>query len=720
MQRRLRNMPVFIPVFFLALCIYLPSASLYPTGYADSDEFLTMGATFGVAHPSGFPLLVLLTGLAQRLATFTNPAHAGNLLAALLQAASLGLIAQTCSLLLVRKSNPDTRQYNTLIIAGSLLTAVSRHFWQYGAVLEAPSLTNFLITITLYSAIRWHVSSKKSGAFSSWFFLTCFFAGVSLSHIHTTILIYPSLALILWHNRHQFQKAWSSLLINVSLSLGFWLSGFIGPNLLLFYFHSLPNQFSWFFTPTPSGWWHFILRQDYAGYFPEETVSRQAYLAHLGIKNLTAQPEIYRYILENYSLIGLVLILLGLYAIYKNKHRIESIFLLFFIVSGPLFIGYMSVPSFNPNNLEYLMEMGITYRQFMIVHTSSAFILVFGLVYLHSLIATKIKRSMAFLCIFTVCLGLFGYQLVQNWSVGYQRNNRLAQTYAHNMLDQADDHGVIICSADIACFSLAYAQSVEKYRPQVTVLTKNDLYIRSYLQRNPDMFGFTYHDNPFFAANLMAWNLQKRSVYFTNPTDFYIDYIGLDADPFYLVPKGYLFQVVKAVPEAVLETSDYALTQSVLADISPKDLYLYGLHGYLAALHNTTGQLFAYYGDSSLAKKHFNLSLKLFPDFESPKSWLQNSEAFKPPPEYAPGTSINVPDYLDKADELIEKNQLDDGYVYLRKASYLDPKNQLVREKLIKLYVLGGYKTEADQEIKHLQSFDPKYQLPPELDIQSE
>ena len=72
MSKRLITPLLFILVFLTALMVYLNT--LAPTfTFGDSGELISMIKTLGIAHPTGFPLYILL-GKVFSLFPLANPA----------------------------------------------------------------------------------------------------------------------------------------------------------------------------------------------------------------------------------------------------------------------------------------------------------------------------------------------------------------------------------------------------------------------------------------------------------------------------------------------------------------------------------------------------------------------------------------------------------------------------------------------------------------------
>jgi tetratricopeptide (TPR) repeat protein len=710
---------LFFWLLWLAtFCLYFYTAGRTATGYADSDELLTMAYSWAIPHPSGFPLLVFVTGAMMRLFYTVSPALIGNLMGSLFQSlsiAAMGSIIVILGHLIPKKylsSSPSKRPFLYLsAFLGSLAISLSGMYWLYGSALEVVSLTNALISLTLLFAFIWYQRLTSGLSHHSWFYLTILLSGIALSHIHTTILMYPGLLvlLVLTFKKYplEFQKYRHPLTLFKALLS--WIVGFIFPNLLLFFLNSRQQMYSWYLRPGISGWLRLILRQDYAGYFPEEGTSRSAYLADFTHNFILGEPALLKYLWTYLTPIGIILAVVGIIFIFKRHRLLGWVIALCWLVAGPIFLGYMGFPAAIAGDPEYAMSVGITYRQFLIAHWFTGLLSVTGLVYLCDYLSWRLPSWIVSLSKLGLLLLVLIFYAVTFYPLANQRHNQIAADYAANLLVPLKPNSLLISSSDLSTFALFYAQTVNHLRPDVTVLTKNDLYTRRFLHGHQEMDPFSYTDNPFYLANLVAYNLLSRPVYLANPTQYYIDYLGLDGNPFYLIPYGYVYEVVKTVPPSLNPQYDASFSTNLLRrPTSLIDYYLHGLNGYFASLHETNGILLAKYGFSQEAKQEFQLAIGLYPESPHAAEWLTKIDHLSPEPEYLPGAKTDLATLLLQFDESLTAGLQADAYEIIRKATYLDPQNSEARFRLAKIYEAGNYPDEAIRELRHLLLFDPQ------------
>ncbi|KAK3538255.1 hypothetical protein QTP70_033068 [Hemibagrus guttatus] len=174
------------------LALYLPRVPRAVAG-GDSGELITAACELGVAHPPGYPLFTMLASLALLLVPTTSPAHAINVLCAVLGAMASGALCYTvCSQHQCMFCNM-WRYFSEMagpgpgaVLAGGSF-ALSKLVWQWSLVAEVFSLNNLFVGIIFSLSVCFHnaetVDQKKK--FALWGALCC---GLSLCNQHTLVV----------------------------------------------------------------------------------------------------------------------------------------------------------------------------------------------------------------------------------------------------------------------------------------------------------------------------------------------------------------------------------------------------------------------------------------------------------------------------------------------------------------------------------------------------
>ncbi len=197
------------PTWLVSLGLALAGLLLYLTTLAptvleaDSGEFQFVAWLPGIAHPTGYPLYVLLGWLWTHLIPFGEVAWRMNLLSALFAAATVGLLYQVAHRLF-RQSIPEAPALaiGTAAAGTALIFAVTPTFWSQAIIAEVYALHALFVTAVVWLALR--LVARPGWTFSDpgalW--LTGLF-GLSLTHHRTMILLLPVIVLFLWVSREK-------------------------------------------------------------------------------------------------------------------------------------------------------------------------------------------------------------------------------------------------------------------------------------------------------------------------------------------------------------------------------------------------------------------------------------------------------------------------------------------------------------------------------------
>ncbi|MBE7552357.1 MAG: DUF2723 domain-containing protein [Anaerolineales bacterium] len=191
-----------------AFGLYL--ATLAPTVLeADGGEFQFVPWLPGIAHPTGYPLYILLGWLWTHLLPIGEVAWRMNLLSAVLAAAAVGLTYAVARQILDR-TLPDT-PFPARIIAAVMAAAtfaVSHTFWSQALIAEVYTLHALFVAALLWLAVNHVFSNSGSIPPDSWEIsrfarndktsrLLALTLGLSLTHHRTIVLLLPALVLFL-------------------------------------------------------------------------------------------------------------------------------------------------------------------------------------------------------------------------------------------------------------------------------------------------------------------------------------------------------------------------------------------------------------------------------------------------------------------------------------------------------------------------------------------
>jgi len=227
------------PVFLVSLVIY--RLTLAPTvTLVDSGELIVAARFFGVAHPPGFPLYLILAHLLSFL-PFGSVAVRINFASAIFAALACAVLTLVAAELISsssflsqprreqRKKAPKAKAasetssgwWMTLIpaISSGLLLAFSRTLWSYATIAEVYTLNSLLILTILFLMLRWRRGTGKDANdatiksksrrgipaitdYDNWLYAAAIVFGLALGVHHVTVgLLLPALAAIVWRTQ---------------------------------------------------------------------------------------------------------------------------------------------------------------------------------------------------------------------------------------------------------------------------------------------------------------------------------------------------------------------------------------------------------------------------------------------------------------------------------------------------------------------------------------
>lgn len=279
--------------------------------YDDTLEFQLVGPTFGIAHPTGYPLYTILSGLWSRLIfPIGNWAWRMNLFSALTGGTTVALLfwltQQLASEWLFTPKNQQLQTVRINIMPGLMAAVVfglSPVWWSQATVAEVYTLHNLLFMGALVIAVM--LATAQGDATGKTTFLALFL-GLGLTHHRTIVLIGPGLVILLWG------KGW---LWRPSRKWIQWLAALLGPLLLYLY---LPlraatgvRDLNGSYMPSWQGFWHHILARGYTGFFTENALTN----------NLSIGDWFLLWV-QQVGWLGLALGVLGLgYALWQTNKR---------------------------------------------------------------------------------------------------------------------------------------------------------------------------------------------------------------------------------------------------------------------------------------------------------------------------------------------------------------------------------------------------------------
>lgn len=211
-----------IALFLFAMTLGLYLRTLAPGLLAgDAGEFQVAAWRLGLAHPTGYPLYLLVGSLWQHSVALVglSPAYALNLLSALFGAATVTVLY--LAMLRWLQSPLGVRRLAALFTA--ILFAVNFTFWSQNLIAEVYTLHTLFVILIFWVATQLIAPSvilrqAQNQPLSSCcqVILVSFLVGLALTHHAMTLLLLPTLALVLWQAQGKWMRSfrcWLSALV---------------------------------------------------------------------------------------------------------------------------------------------------------------------------------------------------------------------------------------------------------------------------------------------------------------------------------------------------------------------------------------------------------------------------------------------------------------------------------------------------------------------------
>ena len=195
-----------VVAFFLSLVSFgLYVKTIAPTLLmADPAEFQLACYTLGIAHPTGYPLYLILGWLWSHLLPLGDAAYRVNLLSAAFAALAAGLLyVLVLKVLRGTVQGPSPALLRAVAAVSTVTLALSHTFWSQALRAEVYALNSLFVLLTLFLLLRWS-ESRTPRALQ----LAALIYGLSLTHHATMILFLPAYVFFVWlTDRSVFRNA---------------------------------------------------------------------------------------------------------------------------------------------------------------------------------------------------------------------------------------------------------------------------------------------------------------------------------------------------------------------------------------------------------------------------------------------------------------------------------------------------------------------------------
>ena len=466
---------IALGVMVAALAVYLRTAAR-DIVVGDSAEFVTVALTGGVAHPPGYPLLVLLARAFSWI-PFGTLAFRVNLVSVLSGVVTVGLVV-----LIARRLGASRIGAG----AAGLMLAFVPLVWEWSIAIEAFALNAALAAGIVYLLVRWHQTPERM----SFLVLAALLGGLASSNHQTIIFLVPSILMVLWWHRDSLIAQPRVMLYCVAaIAVG------LLPYLYILWAAAKDPVLNWGSIRTFGELVDHFLRADY------------------GTTKLASHTEggspIQRLLVIVLSLTAVeaVLLPIGVLAAYRRARWFLWFALLGFGFSGPAFIAIANVPADNEGR--WMLE------HFLVLpHVVVAPLAALGFTLATEWMQQRIhvtRRVIVESLLAAMTVALIAVSVARNYRHIDQRDNHLARRFAEDILATVPPRTILMAQADQVVLPITYLQAVEKKRPDVTLVMLGlfrggEDYINQLRRRHADLvipFNMYYRHSP--AADTKAF-----------------------------------------------------------------------------------------------------------------------------------------------------------------------------------------------------------------------
>jgi hypothetical protein len=507
-------MIIYILLFFNIFAVYL--YTLFPTiaAYRDAGEMATVGYILGIAHSPGYPLYTILTYLFGKIIPFGNFAYRINIFSAIFSSLTSVLFFLLFNFF-VSKFYRKNFWFSILGYLISLVFSFGYLQWYLSIVSEMYTLnTFFAVLVVVFCCLYFFLTNKI-------IYLLFFVFGLGITNRLDLVLFAPILLFVFYDyiKNYDFKKKLKiTSLLTVLFLLGascyFYMS-----------IRSTKNPFiDWNNPQELKRFYSSLLRKTHGS-----TLDLISAGYNIGENFFDGIKFYSQHILNNITIFGLPILLLGFLKSFKiNKYFALSL-LFCWILSCVFFIYKANMPP-NPHSFAILEA------HFLLPNIVLFLWLILGILDL-----CKKDKIFNYVLISVI---LF-FVLIYNFSINIQKLNKRENFYAYdytsNIFKTLPNKSIVVVKEDVQVFSLWYRKFVDKIRPEVYIISAglsgsewyNQMCYDYYLQNNFPQVYISYVFEPGSLKDFIEKNLSLGyNLYFTYDVEI------PSLENYQFIPKG--------------------------------------------------------------------------------------------------------------------------------------------------------------------------------------
>ncbi len=419
---------------------------------ADGGDLIAAAASGGVAHPTGYPLYLILARLFQFI-PLGSLAFRTNLMSAVATVLACELVYGVVTRYL---STAFPQQYWLAGLAAGFAFGLSPLIWSQAVITEVYALHSLFVALLLFLSLNVVPANSFQKRADCLFGLVF---GLAMGNHITIVLIFPIIFASATnhkpgpHQEKSWSKNWQVDGCSLLRKLGWILVG-------LSVYLTLPLRA---LSHPPVNWGNPVTLDGFIW-----LVSGRLYkglLLSLSISSILARTEtVVTLLLEQFGIIGITFGLLGLIVFFRPTRL--NYYMLWIVVASCIFaVGYAALDAYLyliPAFLCFSIWIGVGLAKVMEV--SSKRLKIIGIV---------------------ISLILFSSLMVQTWktwpSVDASHDQR-AESFGRSVISIAPAQAIVFAKGDQALFALWYFEFALRSRPDLVIISNDLLQFGWYLQ----------------------------------------------------------------------------------------------------------------------------------------------------------------------------------------------------------------------------------------------
>jgi hypothetical protein len=246
-------------------------------------------------------------------------------------------------------------------------------------------------------------------------------------------------------------------------------------------------------------------------------------------------------------------------------------------------------------------------------------------------------------------------------------------------------------------------QQIYAVRPDVAIIPQRFSVTPTTMSHIDQTFGGVDFGNDHYWADVIsAWVNRGREVFLYSPTPLLLSELGVEGNPYYLLPHGYVVKIVKnqEVPDS---EADLGLSKQLVSQqLDAFDWWLKGLRGHVGILQITLGYYNYRLGFTSLGDEEMKWADELL-TLPKAKQLVESTanagqSRFKQEQTYLQYKPLDVEAYIDLGDKAYDEEYWESAVYYFGRAVRIEETNLEARKKLSLALIKMGMVDEAARQ----------------------